>query len=85
MTLKPCPACGHKEPYLSKGYEIVKCQNFDCGMEGPRSDPDGAKWNALPRVIRVNGDCDTCRNVLTDMRDEPCLSCRVHANWEPKP
>ena len=46
-NLKPCPACGG---------DAIPCETFaacgnrpDCCLVGPSRDPDGAKWNALPR------------------------------------
>ena len=46
--LKPCPSCnaaadGAYDP------DYVVCSSESCGMFGPNSDPDRAKWNALPR------------------------------------
>jgi reverse gyrase len=47
MTLKPCPNCGGTKTRnycLSTG---LTCS--DCGMRGPDEDPNGSKWNSLPR------------------------------------
>lgn len=45
--LKPCPACGGDaipcETYAACG------NRMECCVTGPNDDPDGAKWNALPR------------------------------------
>lgn len=45
--LKPCPACG-RQPVLLSGHAWA-CPNGRCEVVGTRDDPDGAKWNALPR------------------------------------
>lgn len=45
--LKPCPACG-ADAYFDG--TLVVCSNKpECWLMGPNDDPDGAKWNALPR------------------------------------
>lgn len=45
--LKPCPACGG-DAYNTA--QVVYCiSTSKCGVVGPWNDPDGAKWNALPR------------------------------------
>lgn len=49
-VLRPCPACGadaKKEDLFGDDY--VHCSDEDCELCGPSGDPDGAKWNALPR------------------------------------
>jgi len=46
QDLKPCPACGAKAVQYSN---YAECSNSDCGRTGPWDDPDGAKWNAIPR------------------------------------
>lgn len=62
--LKPCPACGapahHGMDYFDdtpNGY--VECSSKSCSLEGPVDDPDGAKWNALPRnPTDTSGVCE---------------------------
>ena len=44
-TLKPCPACGRET--VEKRSSWVGCPS--CSLEGPARDPNGEKWNALPR------------------------------------
>ena len=45
--LKPCPACGKAARLMGSS---VECADVSvCHLIGPRDDPDGAKWNALPR------------------------------------
>lgn len=45
--LKPCPACGGDAWRRPVGY--ASCSSAGCHLIGPDHDPDGAKWNALPR------------------------------------
>jgi hypothetical protein len=45
--LLPCPACGSEPEFDNLGY--VNCSNRACYLFGPDNDPDGSKWNALPR------------------------------------
>ncbi|MDY6867006.1 MAG: hypothetical protein SVT56_03755 [Chloroflexota bacterium] len=44
--LLPCPACGGEAMWVDS---YVGCESEDCSLCGPDNDPDGAKWNALPR------------------------------------
>jgi hypothetical protein len=44
--LLPCPACGGE---AKQGSSYVGCSNLACALFGPNFDPEGAKWNALPR------------------------------------
>lgn len=45
--LKPCPACGGASHLVGSS---IECEALHvCHVIGPRNDPDGAKWNALPR------------------------------------
>jgi len=46
-VLKPCPNCKHGAAMV--GNEWAECENEACILQGPSFDPDGAKWNALPR------------------------------------
>lgn len=46
QELKPCPAC--ESPANIVG-GVAQCALPECDMVGPSRDPDGAKWNALPR------------------------------------
>ena len=48
IELKPCPNCGAKVYFL--GNRAIRCMNMMCLMVGPVDDPDGIKWNALPRL-----------------------------------
>ena len=46
-NLKPCPACGTAAEIIDLA---ARCgRRVSCGVRGPNLDPDGAKWNALPR------------------------------------
>lgn len=48
-TLKPCPACGNNAMFASNK-DWVFCTNYvECHLVGPNNDPDGRKWNAMPR------------------------------------
>lgn len=51
--LLPCPACGSKaQPPDENHWKVIQCiscTNPECEMTGPVYDPDGVKWNALPR------------------------------------
>lgn len=51
--LRECPACGSSASIQCSDW--VRCSNEDCILCGPEGDPDGAKWNALPR----RGDADS--------------------------
>jgi hypothetical protein len=89
MTLKPCPACHDPNPIHYKGGEYGRCANEKCQLEGPKGDPDGAKWNALPRIDQRW--CDTCTHENPKGVSDPCLSCKNEApllrymsNWEGK-
>ena len=45
-----CPVCGGEAtlyPLYKGGY--ICCDNDNCCVIGPNNDPDGAKWNAMPR------------------------------------
>lgn len=53
VKLKSCPACGGHARMV--GENFVSCLKDQCDMMGPSNDPDGAKWNALPR----RGDAPT--------------------------
>jgi len=48
MKLKPCPNCGSEAITPPAKYDhYANCR--DCGVFGPHHDPDGEKWNAMPR------------------------------------
>lgn len=61
MTLKPCPnpRCQDPSPELHTGGYIT-CTSSMCDLEGPAADPDGQKWNSLPRLEDIGEwvDCD---------------------------
>jgi hypothetical protein len=46
--LLPCPACGSEAEH-SIIMEYANCSNKRCRLIGPDPDPDGSRWNALPR------------------------------------
>jgi hypothetical protein len=46
--LLPCPACGSEAERGIFG-EYAKCSSRQCYLVGPDPDPDGSRWNALPR------------------------------------
>lgn len=46
--LLPCPACGGDTAVQGRS-DAVRCDNRLCMLDGPFPDPDGARWNALPR------------------------------------
>jgi hypothetical protein len=46
--LKPCPACS-KAALINEAVCYIYCSNTLCAVMGPTYDPDGSKWNALPR------------------------------------
>lgn len=50
--LKECPFC-EGDPCFSHEInpDYVTC--LDCGMDGPFADPNGRKWNAIPRRSEV--------------------------------
>jgi hypothetical protein len=48
--MKPCPNCGSSQ--IFRGTDTYKLKHEycdDCGLTGPRDDPDGLKWDSLPR------------------------------------
>jgi hypothetical protein len=48
--MKPCPNCGSSQ--IFRGTDTYKLKHEycdDCGLTGPRDDPDGKKWDSLPR------------------------------------
>ena len=48
--LLPCPACGSVLPPRHWNVGNSKaCPSRACNLIGPMGDPDGSKWNALPR------------------------------------
>jgi hypothetical protein len=49
--LLPCPACGSERVNLFGRF--VTCRNPGCELGGPNNDPDGSKWNALPRNAKA--------------------------------
>lgn len=50
IDLKPCPACGGTDVRVAGSQmQYVTCSNGQCHLDGPIRDPDGTKWNALPR------------------------------------
>jgi len=57
-TLRECPAGhdtkDHERPIIRdvavESYAMaVTCERADCNLQGPTDDPDGSKWNAIPR------------------------------------
>lgn len=54
MNLKPCPSCESTDLTLLPRRSYVACRNKDCCLFGPINDPDGSKWNALPRRITAD-------------------------------
>lgn len=60
--LKPCPACGEKKALYLGRLDQVQCCG-DCCMIGPKDDPDGAKWNALPRREDADAELGELRAV----------------------
>lgn len=48
VKLKPCPACGGGANHFEMCGGFEACSD-GCGLCGPDNDPDGAKWNDLPR------------------------------------
>lgn len=47
--LKPCPSC--ESVRLEQAGDFVVCNN--CGLWGPEQDPNGHKWNSIPRRSEV--------------------------------
>ena len=50
--LKPCPSCGGKAEHSVASAvcsDHIECTAEGCDLFGPSEDPDGTKWNALPR------------------------------------
>ena len=69
--LKPCPACGG-EARIRDGRFAV-CDGIHCRVMGPSYDPDGAKWNALPRAE------DFLSPALSETVNEGNLAQRIYA------
>ena len=46
IELKPCPVC-YGRAY--QGCDRAWCINTRCRVDGPTNDPDGTKWDAMPR------------------------------------
>ena len=49
VVRKPCPACGPEGTDIRFGGHERSWFCETCGMSGPEKDPDGTKWDALPR------------------------------------
>lgn len=73
VELKPCPNCGCGEPVLFRDW--VECRSGTCCVMGPNADPDGAKWNALPR----DGDSRTPGTIEVPVAEVEAL--RVSHDW----
>jgi len=61
MNLKPCPACGG-EAEFSTITGSIRCLTSGCYLHGPREDPTGSKWDALPR----RGDTEIAPQRMSD-------------------
>jgi hypothetical protein len=48
LKLKPCPWCDSDELTQEAGYGVW-CRA--CDADGPKNDPGGDRWNALPRRV----------------------------------
>lgn len=48
IDFKTCPYC-KGEAYLNGREMRASCLGFGCSMKGPVNDPEGFKWNSIPR------------------------------------
>jgi hypothetical protein len=46
--IEPCALCGSEARFVG---DYLSCFGIECQIEGPSSDPDAAKWNAMQRAI----------------------------------
>jgi hypothetical protein len=87
--LKPCPACGGKAARFAlypDGGPVTRC--CSCRMNGPVDDPDGAKWNALPRrdalkptdplAPTMNAAADTLKALLAVVEAAKATVAQLH-------
>jgi len=63
--LKPCPFCGAGAELYDYN-TVVICTSWGCKVVGPDNDPDGHKWNSIPRRSDV---MELLRLVETTERD----------------
>lgn len=71
--LKPCPSCDG-EPCFNNNVNPYYVTCLDCAMNGPLIDPDGKKWNSIPRRVEVLELLWRVQNVL----DNPMLTELEH-------
>ena len=66
LKLKPCPLCGAEAERSSCNKSVIGCSDINCLTYGPLGDPDGHKWNSMPRRSEV---LELIRLVETTERD----------------